>query len=308
MPPRRPPTRNNTQGPEDMQGQINTLRDTITEMQKNAGEMFLNILNEIRRNPHNATHNNTASGSGTGGAGVVPQPLPNHEAVGRNNQDLLLTFRKHKPPSFRGGHDPIVAVQWLQAMDKIFRVVQCTDDQKVLFSVYMLEGDAHHWWANASQPLEMQNAAITWAVFEEMFLEKYFSMSIRDSKQGEFDRLVQGTMTVDQYHAKFNELLRLATYRGTMPMPNFMTAKFQRGLSARIAKLVADNDTCDLATLVNRCRKVEAVGLQTRKPAEASGSGHRTPMARNRPWRGKNEGRSWQPKRDDNKFKRPGNP
>ncbi|XP_061336996.1 uncharacterized protein LOC133284059, partial [Gastrolobium bilobum] len=169
--------------------------------------------------------------------------------AGEMFQDLLLTFRKHKPPSFQGGHDPIVAVQWLQAMDKIFRVVQCTDDQKVLFSVYMLEGDAHHWWANASQPLVMQNVAISWAMFEEMFLEKYFPMSIRDSKQGEFDRLVQGTMTVDQYHAKFNELLRLATYRGTMPMLDFLAAKFQRGLSARIAELVAGNDPCDLATL-----------------------------------------------------------
>ncbi|XP_061371424.1 uncharacterized protein LOC133314012 [Gastrolobium bilobum] len=177
-------------------------------MQKNAGEMFQNILNEIRRNSQNTTHNNTASGSGTGGAGGGgPQPPPNNGAAGQNNQDLLLTFRKHKPPSFQGGHDLIVAVQWLQAMDKIFRVVQCTDDQKVLFSVYMLEGDAHHWWANASQPLEMQNAAITWAVFEEIFLEKYFPMSIWDSKQGEFDRLVQGNMMVDQYHAKFNELL-----------------------------------------------------------------------------------------------------
>ncbi|XP_061344872.1 uncharacterized protein LOC133290775 [Gastrolobium bilobum] len=193
-------------------------------------------------------------------------------------------------------------------MDKIFRVVQCTEAQKVLFLVYMLEGDANHWWANASQPLEMQNAAITWAIFEEMFLEKYFSMSIRVSKQGEFDRLVQGTMTVAQYHAKFHELLRLATYRGTMPMPDFLTAKFQRGLSARITKLVAGNGTCDMATLVNRCRQVEAVGLQTRKPAKTSGSGHETLMTRNRPWRGKSGGRPWQPRRDDHKFKRPGNP
>ncbi|XP_061373244.1 uncharacterized protein LOC133315605 [Gastrolobium bilobum] len=178
-------------------------------------------------------------------------------------------------------------------MDKIFRVVQCTDDQKVLFSVYMLEGDANHWWPNASQPLGMQNAAITWAVFEEMFLEKYFPVSIRDSKQGEFDRLVQGTMTVDQYHAKFNELLRLATYRGTMPMPDFLTTKFQRGLSARIAELVAGNDPCDRATLVNRCRKVEAIGLQEGKPAETSGSGSKAPMAKNGKWRGKHGGRPW---------------
>ncbi|XP_061342993.1 uncharacterized protein LOC133289140 [Gastrolobium bilobum] len=223
-------------------------------MQTNAGEMFQNILNEIRRHPHNATNNNNvASGSGTGGTGSGgPQPQPEHGAAGRNNQDLLLTFRKHKPPSFQGGHDPIVAVQ--------------------------------------------------------LFLEKYFPMSIRDSKQGEFDRLVQGTMTVDQYHAKFNELLRLATYRGTMPMPDFLAAKFQRGLSARIAELVAGNDPCDLATLVNRCRKVEAIGLQARKPAETSGSGTKAPMAKNGQWRGKREGRPWQPRRDGNKFKRPGNP
>ncbi|XP_061354332.1 uncharacterized protein LOC133298964 [Gastrolobium bilobum] len=91
-------------------------------------------------------------------------------------------------------------------------------------------------------------------------------------------------------------------------MPYFLAAKFQRGMSARIAELVAGNDICDMATLVHRCRKLEAVGLQTRKPTETSGSGHRAPMTRNRPWRGKSGGRPWQPRRDDNKFKRPGNP
>ncbi|XP_061367806.1 uncharacterized protein LOC133310824 [Gastrolobium bilobum] len=44
----------------------------------------------------------------------------------------LDAFRKHKSPSFDGSYDPIVAARWLQALDKIFRVMQCTGPQKLM--------------------------------------------------------------------------------------------------------------------------------------------------------------------------------
>ncbi|XP_061345704.1 protein NRT1/ PTR FAMILY 2.13-like [Gastrolobium bilobum] len=47
----------------------------------------------------------------------------------------LNAFRKHKPPSFVGSYDTIAAARWLRALDKIFRVMQCVDSQKLMFAM-----------------------------------------------------------------------------------------------------------------------------------------------------------------------------
>ncbi|XP_061362615.1 uncharacterized protein LOC133306323 [Gastrolobium bilobum] len=56
------------------------------------------------------------------------------------------------------------------ALDKIFRVIQCSDSQNLMFATYMLEGNAHEWWMNTSQVSEIQGHIITWPFFEECFL------------------------------------------------------------------------------------------------------------------------------------------
>ncbi|XP_061351370.1 uncharacterized protein LOC133296413 [Gastrolobium bilobum] len=94
----------------------------------------------------------------------------------------------------------MAAAKWLQAMEKIFRVMRCPDAMKLVYSVYMLEEEAEDWEA-------------------------------REHEQNEYNDLKQGSMSIDQYFAKFNELVKF----------------------------------------VNQCRKVEEVykGSQTKKPSEA---------------------------------------
>ncbi|XP_061348381.1 uncharacterized protein LOC133293794 [Gastrolobium bilobum] len=109
-----------------------------------------------------------------------------------------------------------------------------------MYSVYMLEGDAHEWWYNASRPFTIQGEELTWALFERLFHEEYFPRDVREDKQGEFDKLVQGTTTVDAYVAKFNELVKFANYGGMLPAPEILSSKFQRGLNEKIAKRMSN--------------------------------------------------------------------
>lgn len=44
------------------------------------------------------------------------------------------------------------------------------------------------------------------------FLNRYFPHSVRDIKAREFASLVQGSMTVEEYAAKFTKLLEFAPY------------------------------------------------------------------------------------------------
>ncbi|XP_061358359.1 uncharacterized protein LOC133302570 [Gastrolobium bilobum] len=151
----------------------------------------------------------------------------------------LNAFRKHKPPSFDWSLDPIAAARWLQALEKIFRDMQCSDPQKLMFSTNMLEGDAHEWWMNTSQAYELQGHIITWPFFEDCFLGRYFPYDAQERKQGVFDRLVQGLMSIDEYLAKFNELVKFTYFHMVVPTLTFLAAKFCRGHSEVIAEHVA---------------------------------------------------------------------
>ncbi|XP_061360999.1 uncharacterized protein LOC133304928 [Gastrolobium bilobum] len=144
-------------------------------------------------------------------------------------------------------------------MEKIFQVMRCQDPQRLMYSVYMLEGDAHEWWYNASRPFTIQGEELTWALFEILFHEEYFPRDVREAKQDEFEKLVQGTMSIDTYLAKFNELVMFANYGGVLPTPEFLSAKFQRGLNEKIAKRMSNTAVRNFVDLVTQCKRVETV-------------------------------------------------
>ncbi|XP_061374771.1 uncharacterized protein LOC133316990 [Gastrolobium bilobum] len=185
-----------------------------------------------------------------------------------DDERRLIAFKKHKPPCFCGTRDPIVAANWLQAIEKIFR--GC-----------LVQGDANEWWFNTTQPLELQGHVITWHMFEGLFLEKYFPQDARERKQGEFERLVKGPKSIDDYLAKFNELVKFANYRGVMPSSELLAAKFQRGLNEKIAELMACNGSRDFATLVNQCKKVVDVCNLSKKSSDGKESDSKVSTSRN---------------------------
>ncbi|MCI77221.1 hypothetical protein A2U01_0098491, partial [Trifolium medium] len=75
---------------------------------------------------------------------------------------------------------------------------------------YVLHDEADHWWGNANQRLGADGAVITWARLKREFLTKYFPADKRNRKVIEFMELKQGSMTVSEYAAKFEDLCRFA--------------------------------------------------------------------------------------------------
>ncbi|XP_061374060.1 uncharacterized protein LOC133316345, partial [Gastrolobium bilobum] len=165
----------------------------------------------------------------------------------------------------------MAAAKWLQAMEKIFRVMRCPDAMKLIYSVYMLEEEAEDWWTNTVQPLEAEGREITWRLFETLFLDNYFPREAREQKQNEFNDLKQGSMSIDQYFVKFNELVKYANYGRALPTLTEMTSKFQWGLNEKMSRKMSNCDIREFSRFVNQCRKVEEVykGSQIKKPSEA---------------------------------------
>ncbi|GFY97645.1 hypothetical protein Acr_12g0001860 [Actinidia rufa] len=110
----------------------------------------------------------------------LAMPMPGAGAMPRTT---IKQFQKLRPPAFYGTPYPMAAESWLLGIERVFEVLPCTDEQKVIF-----------------------------ATFLEVFNEEYFPEIIRDQKVQEFLNLKQGNMIVVVYNAKFMELSRYAPH------------------------------------------------------------------------------------------------
>jgi hypothetical protein len=63
-------------------------------------------------------------------------------------------------------------------MEEIFRVMQCTDAEKVTLAAYKFDGEATQWWLGYRANMEANEIQLTWAQFKILFLEKYFSSTL----------------------------------------------------------------------------------------------------------------------------------
>ena len=72
------------------------------------------------------------------------QNVPNQ---GQNDQSRVVKqFRSYNPPVFNGQQDPSFVEKWIRSLERIFKLLNCTDAQRVDCAEYQLEDAADHWW------------------------------------------------------------------------------------------------------------------------------------------------------------------
>ncbi|GFS40855.1 hypothetical protein Acr_00g0070890 [Actinidia rufa] len=69
------------------------------------------------------------------------------------NRTTIKQFQQLNPPTFLGTPNPMAAESWLIGIERVFEVLPCTDDQKVIFATFTFEGAALVWW-QLTKPLE----------------------------------------------------------------------------------------------------------------------------------------------------------
>ena len=108
------------------------------------------------------------------------------------NATLFKSFRAMDPPHFSGTKGEDEAENWLNKLKKIFAVA---DHDKLRLAIFMLSDEAQNWWEATERVLtaapDHADAVITWAQFEEVFNEKYFSQFYQGEKRREFMLLEQ---------------------------------------------------------------------------------------------------------------------
>lgn len=168
----------------------------------------------------------------------------------------MMDFLKLKPKEFSGSIDPKIVEHWVDEMDKIFALMQCTEVQKVRFATHMLTGEAGQWWKMTKRITPVIDGPdATWEMFLDLFNKKYFPACVRAEKQKEFVDLEQGEMTVAEYEAKFTELSR---YYPELVANEFQRAKkFERGLKGIIRVRLTPLMLETYASVVERALLIE---------------------------------------------------
>jgi hypothetical protein len=114
--------------------------------------------------------------------------------------------------------------------------MNCIDAQKVQFGTHMLEDEAEDWWNNTRQRFEDDGVEVTWELFKDAFLEKYYPEDLRGKKEIEFLELKQGNGTVAEYAVKFEELIKFCPQYNTAGAERSKCIKFVNGLRPEIKK------------------------------------------------------------------------
>jgi len=166
----------------------------------------------------------------------------------------LEDFLKHHPVKFNGKTIPDAADQWLKDLERIFDAKMCPAKNRLAFAVYMLTGEAEHWWISMKSIMEERDEPVTWEAFKGRFLSEYFPDSVRYAKEVEFLQLTQGGKSVADYAEKFKHLSRFYT----LPLDEeWRCRKFENGLRGDIRLMVAPLSIKDFAALVEKARVME---------------------------------------------------
>jgi hypothetical protein len=134
---------------------------------------------------------------------------------GTTNELRMDHFLRYEPPKCKGKYDPDGAQEWIDDIERIFRAMACTDAQKVMLATHVLAGDAEHWWRHACQRMVEAGTLLTWDAFKAEFLRKYFLSDVPNEKEMEFLSLSQGSMSVGDYAARFEALIRFCPHYST---------------------------------------------------------------------------------------------
>ncbi|XP_051129716.1 uncharacterized protein LOC127250458 [Andrographis paniculata] len=120
-------------------------------------------------------------------------------------RSFIDVVMRHNLPTYSGSVEPRVLKFWVEKMEKIFRVVQVPPDQRANIGAYFLEGRANRWWLG-EEAAGVDQVDMTWNEFKAKLKARCIPSHVRKAKKQELLDLKQGSMSVEDYFVKFNEL------------------------------------------------------------------------------------------------------
>ncbi|GAU44275.1 hypothetical protein TSUD_135160 [Trifolium subterraneum] len=167
-------------------------------------------------------------------------------------------FCRMNPPEFDAEYNPSVAREWIQRMSGILDSMVCTGLEKVTFATRFLRGAACDWWEGDRAIMTTSQMEVTWTNFRRLFINHYITGSYRLKMERELIELKQGSKSVAEYTAKFNELVRYVADGDDAPTEAWKIKKYRFGLRADIAHDVSMQQVASLSELIQKSYHAES--------------------------------------------------
>ncbi|XP_073049512.1 uncharacterized protein [Primulina eburnea] len=155
-----------------------------------------------------------------------------------------------KPPEFKGSIDPLVALEWVKAVEAIYDYLQFDDKDQVSYAIFLLTKTARIWWD--ATKVSVNVSALKWQEFKDLLYHKYFPRDVRSQKVKEFLELRQGNMSMQEYILMFEEGCQFAPYLTSNDIEK--GEYFLRGVRAEIKRDVRMSKDASYKEIVEKAR------------------------------------------------------
>ena len=108
------------------------------------------------------------------------------------------------------------------------------EEESVELAFYRMKDIAYDWVVLWRKGRGEDVAPMTWQVFQDAFLDKFFPLEMREAKIEEFMNLRQGSMIVKEYYLKFSQLAKYAP--DLISDTRASMSKFVTGISSLVLK------------------------------------------------------------------------
>ncbi|KAI3732765.1 hypothetical protein L1987_63973 [Smallanthus sonchifolius] len=159
------------------------------------------------------------------------------------------TFQACGPRSFSGTEGPVGIVQWIEKMESVMVISNCTPVQRVKYATSCLHNKALTWWNTQVQTLgEAPAYALRWDELKEMMMREYCPRNEVRKVEADFWNLMMEGARVREYTTRFNEMARI--------VPHLVTPEFKRieryiwGLVPQIRSMVTSANPTTMQSVV----------------------------------------------------------
>nr|GEU60579.1 putative reverse transcriptase domain-containing protein [Tanacetum cinerariifolium] len=116
-------------------------------------------------------------------------------------------FLKCQPMSFQGTKGVVGLTRWLEKMESVFQISNCTVACQVKFASYTLQGSALTWWNSHMRAVGQDVAyAMPWAALKRMITDKYCPRGEIQKLESEYWNLKVKGVDLLNYNHRFQEL------------------------------------------------------------------------------------------------------
>ncbi|KAJ4813308.1 ATP-dependent RNA helicase glh-1 [Rhynchospora pubera] len=145
-------------------------------------------------------------------------------------------FQRENTPRFDGRSDFAAAEEWLLAVQDNFRLARTPVEYWTEIAATLFDHDARHWWTSQRPQYAGEDPNIPWRWFEEAFRARFLGETQQEDLRRQFETLVQGNMSVQQYGETFIRLSRYAP--DLVTDPHRKRSRFIRGLKPQLASVM----------------------------------------------------------------------